>query len=236
MSDSGSHLLSMEARKDAARYVTEFIGTFFLVLTVGCAVMTKAPLAALAIGSALMVMVYAGGHVSGGHFNPAVTMGVLVRGKITPRNACAYWVAQLAGGFLAAPVARFIIDPSTVTALSPTGRGIWVALLAELLFTFALVYVMLNVATSADHPHNGFYGLAIGFTIFVGIVAVGANSGGAFNPAVAFGATTMGLFAWSKIWIWVVADLVGSVLAGAVFRVQNPEDERETVFTRHRRA
>jgi aquaporin Z len=233
MSDTRGLLLSKEARKDVDSYVTEFIGTFFLTLTVGCAVLSKAPLAALAIGSALMVMIYAGGHVSGGHFNPAVTLGVLVRGKITPTHACAYWAAQIAGGFLAAPVARFLINPHGVTALSPHGRGTWVALLAEMLFTFALVYVMLNVATSADHPHNGFYGVAIGFTVVVGVVAVGGVSGGAFNPAVALGASTMGIFAWSKIWIWLVADLVGSVLAGAVFRLQNPLDRGETVFTRH---
>jgi aquaporin Z len=232
MNNARSLPLSKAARDNAVHYTTEFIGTFFLVLTVGCAVLTKAPLAPLAIGSALMVMVYAGGHLSGGHFNPAVTLGVLVRGKITSPQACAYWVAQLAGGFLAAPVAKFLIDPGPVTALSPHGRGIWVALLAEMLFTFALVYVMLNVATSADHPHNGFYGVAIGFTVTVGVVAVGGVSGGAFNPAVAFGASTMGIFAWSKIWIWLVADLVGSVLAGSVFRLQNPGDGRETVFTR----
>jgi aquaporin Z len=211
------------------RYLTEFIGTFFLVLTVGCTVLAKVPVAPLAIGAVLMVMIYAGGHVSGGHYNPAVTLAVLVRGRIAVADAAGYWIAQLAGGFLAALVAKYLVNPGPVTALSPTGRGIGTTLVAEALFTFALAYVVLNVATSRDHPDNNFYGLAIGFTVAVGAFAVGGISGGAFNPAVAVGAATMGLMAWSKIWIWLLADLAGGALAASVFLTLNPEDRGETV-------
>jgi aquaporin Z len=206
------------------RYVTEFIGTFFLVFTIGCAVLGKVALAPLAIGAVLMVMVYAGGHVSGAHYNPAVTLAVLVRGKISPTDAVAYWIAQVAGAIAAALTARYIVDPGHVTALSPSGRLIGVAIVAEALFTFALAYVVLNVATSQDHPDNSFYGLAIGFTVAAGAFAVGGISGGAFNPAVAGGAATMGLFAWSKIWIWLLADLIGGAAAGAVFLTLNPQE------------
>jgi aquaporin Z len=206
------------------RYLTEFIGTFFLVLAVGCTVLGKVPLAPLAIGATLMVMIYAGGHISGGHYNPAVTVAVLVRGKISPADAAGYWVAQVAGGLLAALAARYLVNPATVTALSPSGRGVVVALLAEAIFTFALAFVVLNVATSRDHPDNGFYGLAIGFTVVAGAFAVGGLSGGAFNPAVAIGAATMGLFAWAKIWIWLLAELVAGALAGLVFLILNPDD------------
>ena len=167
------------------RYVTEFIGTFFLVFAVGCTVLGKVPLAPLAIGVTLMVMIYAGGHISGGHYNPAVTLAVLVRGKISRVDAVGYWVAQVVGGLLAALAARYLVNPAKVTALSPSGRGVTVALLAEAIFTFALAFVVLNVATSRDHPDNGFYGLAIGFTVVAGAFAVGGLSGGAFNPAVA---------------------------------------------------
>jgi aquaporin Z len=199
------------------RYLTELIGTFFLVFAVGCTVLGKVPLAPLAIGATLMVMIYAGGHISGGHYNPAVTLAVLVRGKISRGDAAGYWAAQVAGGLLAALTARYLVNPAKVTALSPSGRGAVVALLAEAIFTFALAYVVLNVATSRDHPGNDFYGLAIGFT-------VGGLSGGAFNPAVAMGAATMGLFAWAKIWIWLLAELVAGALAGLVFLTLNPGD------------
>jgi aquaporin Z len=100
----------------------------------------------------------------------------------------------------------------------------WVALLAEALFTFALAYVVLNAATSGDHEGNSFYGLAIGFTVAAGAFAVGGISGGAFNPAVAVGAATMGLFDWAKIWIWLLADLAGGALAGVVFLALNPKE------------
>ncbi|MFG2000266.1 MIP/aquaporin family protein [Spirillospora sp. NPDC048911] len=206
------------------RYVTEFIGTFFLVFTVGCTVLAKSPLAPLAIGAVLMVMVYAGGHISGAHYNPAVTLGVLVRGKIEPIEAAFYWAAQLVAAVLAAVLADYVVDPPAVSALSPSGRDLGAALVAEALFTFALVYVVLNVATSRDHPDNSFYGLAIGFTVAAGAFAVGGVSGAAFNPAVALGASVMDLFAWSKIWLWLVADLAGGAAAGAAFLTLNPDD------------
>jgi aquaporin Z len=210
------------------RYLTELIGTFFLVFAVGCTVLGKVPLAPLAIGATLMVMIYAGGHISGAHYNPAVTLAVLVRGKISRADAVGYWAAQVVGGLLGGLVARYLVNPGKVTALSPSGRGIAVALIAEALFTFGLAYVVLNVATSRDHPGNGFYGLAIGFTVVAGAFAVGGLSGGAFNPAVALGAASVGLFAWAKIWIWLLAELVAGAVAGLVFLVLNPE-EREDV-------
>jgi aquaporin Z len=211
------------------RYVTEFIGTFFLVFTVGCTVLGKVPMAPLAIGAVLMVMVYAGGHICGAHYNPAVTLAVFLRGRIAAFDAVGYWVAQIVAGILAALVAKYLVNPGHVAALSPTGRGVGTALTAEVLFTFALAYVVLNVATSRDHANNNFYGLAIGFTVAAGAFAVGGISGGAFNPAVAVGAATMGLFAWSKIWIWLLADLVGGALAASAFLTLNPADRGETI-------
>jgi aquaporin Z len=216
-------------------FVTELIGTFFLVLTVGCAVLGRSALAPLAIGSALMVMVYAGGHISGGHYNPAVTLGVLLRRKMSVGRACIHWLAQMIGALLAAPAARFLIDPHSVRTLSPAGRERVSVLLAEFLFTFALVYVMLNVATSTDLPHNGFYGLAIGFTVTVGVASLGGVSGGAFNPAVAVGAAAMSLFSWADIWVWLGAEMAGGALAAAVFLLVNARDSKDTVFTTHLR-
>jgi aquaporin Z len=210
---------------DATRkYVVEFIGTFGLVLTVGCTILGHAALAPLAIGASLMVMVYAGGHISGGHYNPAVSLAAYLRGRLDQHDLFRYWAVQLLAGLIAAFFAKFIINPGTVISLSLSGRGIFAALLAEFFFTFALCYVVLNVATSKDHPDNSFYGLAIGFTVFVGATAVGGVSGGAFNPAVAFGATVMGLLSWSNIWIYLLADLAGGAAAAYTFKYLNPAD------------
>ncbi len=209
------------------KYLVEFIGTFFLVFTVCCAVVKGGVIAPIAIGSALMVMVYAGGHVSGGHFNPAVTLAVLLRGRITSAEAVPYWVTQLVAGLVGALVAKFVINPpSSLGALdlSVSARVMWGAFVAELLFTFALAWVVLNVATSKDHPNNSFYGLAIGFTVLTGAVAVGGVSGGAFNPAVALGIMTFGLSAWKNFWIYLLADLIGAALAAYAFKAANPDD------------
>ena len=209
------------------KYVTEFVGTFGLVFTVGCVVLNKSPLAPLAIGSVLMVMVYAGGHISGAHYNPAVSLAVYLRGKLTLADLPRYWLAQVLGAAVAAAAARFITNPtSAAPALAFTGRASAAALLAEFLFTFALAYVVLNVATSKDHAVNSFYGLAIGFTVAAGAVAVGGVSGGAFNPAVAIGGSLIGVFAWSNMWIYLVAEVAGAVAAAMVFRALNADDCR----------
>lgn len=206
------------------KYAVELIGTFFLVFTAAATALTSSTLAPLAVGAALMVMIYAGGHISGGHYNPAVTIAALVRGRIHRTDAIGYWIAQLAAGMLAALVVRLVIHPAHITTRTLTGRT-GAAFLAELLFTFALCYVVLNVATSNDHPINSFYGLAIGFTVVAGAIAVGTISGAAFNPAIALGAATTGLFAWSTLWIYLLAQVIAGIAAGLTFRALNPADK-----------
>jgi aquaporin Z len=209
------------------KYVAELIGTFFLVLTIGCTVIGKGagPLAPLAIGSALMVMIFAGGHISGGHFNPAVTLGVWLRGKCEAKDVAPYMIFQIMGAVLAAVAVTFLKGGAAVTPLQPATVP---ALLAEFLFTFALVYVVLNVATARDTSGNSFYGLAIGFTVLVGAFSVGNISGGAFNPAVAVGISAMGLSSWPNIWIYLLADFAGGVVAAGSFMALNPA-ERQVV-------
>src|SRR5215472_17039537 len=215
------------------KYVTEFIGTFGLVFTVGCAILSGSPLAPVAIGSALMVLVYAGGHISGGHYNPAVTLGVLLRGKIPFADAGPYLVAQFAGAFVAAWLARFTVHGGLVRTMSISGaHSIVAAILAEFLFTFALVYVVLNVATSKDQPGNQFFGLAIGFTVTTGVIAVGSISGGAFNPAVAFGAMLMGLINWADFYIYLIGNVLGGAVAAVAFAYLNPDDVLEGPLAR----
>ena len=206
------------------KYVAEFIGTFFLVLTVGCTVIGGGPgvIPPLAIGSALMVMIFAGGHISGGHFNPAVTLGVWIRGRCDTKDVVPYWLAQAAGAAVAASAVKYLYASASVKAMNPE---IGPALLAEFLFTFALVYVVLNAATAKATAGNSFYGLAIGFTVLTGAFAVGGISGGAFNPAVALGITLLGLSLWTNIWIFLVANFLGGAVAGVTFRWLNPTDK-----------
>ena len=204
------------------KYIAEFIGTFFLVLTIGCTIIPGAAgvIAPLAIGAALMVMVFATGHISGAHLNPAITLAVFLRGKFPAKDVIPYWIAQIAAGIVAAVVAVFLCGKSG-TPMEIT--NVPAAFVAEFLFTFALAFVVLNVATGT--AINSFYGLAIGMTVMVGAFAVGSISGGAFNPAVAVGLGVMKLVSFSQIWIHIVADLAGGAVAAFTFKALNPGDE-----------
>ena len=205
------------------RYVTEFIGTFFLVLTIGLVVVQASPLGPIAIGAMLMVMVYMGGHVSGGHYNPAVSLAAALAGKLEGRELAPYWAAQIVGAVAGALAARAIVGETFAPAPSPAASpvGFW---LAEFLFTFALCLVVLNSATHAKTKGNSSYGLAIGFTVGVGAIAVGPISGAAFNPAVGIGPTlvhaALGGGTLAQIPLYVAAPLLGGALAALVFRAQ----------------
>jgi aquaporin Z len=208
------------------KYVVEFIGTFFLVFTIGMAVNNPSGagnLAPIAIGAVLMVMVFAGGHISGAHYNPAVTLAVFLRGRCSIAEVLGYIIAQIAAAVVAAIVMP--IAKGAPAAITPLDAAIVPALIVELLGTFALAWVVLNVATSKDHPNNSFYGLAIGFTLLAMALAVGGISGGAFNPAVAVGATFMGMLPAKNIWIYLVADFGGAALAAIAFKFANPDDK-----------
>jgi aquaporin Z len=208
------------------KYVVEAIGAFFLTFVVVVSVLSHSVFTPLAAGATLMVMIYAGGHISGGHYNPAVTMAALVRGRIGGVEAAGYWIAQVAGGVVAGWIGRAVVNPPAVATLTLAGHGEAAAAVAELLLTFALCYVMLNVATSRDQPGNGFFGLAIGFTVAAGAFAVGGISGGVFNPAVALGGAAGGVFAWSTIWVYLLVQLGAGIIAGLAFLALNPGDGR----------
>jgi aquaporin Z len=212
------------------KYIAEFIGTFFLVLTIGCTGVGAGAgvIAPLAIGAALMVMVFAGGHISGAHYNPAVTLGVLIRGKVNGADVGPYMVAQLAGAMMAALAVKFLRAGVAVTPITP---HVGPALLAEFLFTFALVYVVLNAATAEGTSGNSFYGLAIGMTVMTGAFAVGDISGGAFNPAVALGICLLGISSWTNIWIYLLADFTAAVLAAVIFQLINPRMQTTPIAT-----
>jgi aquaporin Z len=206
------------------KYLTEFIGTFFLVLTVGMTVIDPGAgsLAPLAIGSALMIMVYAGGHVSGGHYNPAVTTAVWLRGRCPASDVPGYMISQLLGGGAAALLVIYLKGNPLV---APKEISVFPALIAELVGTFALAYVVLNVATAKATSGNSYYGLAIGFTVTVMAFALGGISGGAFNPAVAVGITVMHLAKATDLWVFLAANFAAGALAAFVFKLVNPGDK-----------
>jgi aquaporin Z len=206
------------------KYVMELIGTFFLVFTIGMSVLAggSGVIPPLAIGSILMVMIYAGGHISGGHYNPAVTLGVWVRGKLDNKDVLPYMLFQTVGAVIAAAVVLYLMP---IAQPQPRNLALVPELIAEFLFTFALVFVVVNSATSKDNSGNSFYGLAIGFTVLAGAFAVGGVASAAFNPAVAVGISMMGMSAWSKIWVYLVANLLGGAAAGWAFKGLAPEVE-----------
>ncbi len=199
------------------KYLVEFIGTFFLVFTVGMAVRSGAALAPVAIGAALMVMVFAGGHVSGGHFNPAVTLGVYLRGKCDKSDVAPYWLAQFLAGVVAALITNFLTGGRAAAGL----HGAVPSVVVEFLFAFALVWVVLNTATAKGTAGNSFYGLAIGMTVMTGAVAVGGVSGGAFNPAVGLGLFSTGLASAKQFVIYLGSDFAGAAVAALAYRYVN---------------
>jgi aquaporin Z len=205
------------------KYLVEFIGTFFLIFTIGCTVISPGAgaMAPLAIGASLMVMIFAGGHVSGGHFNPAVSLAARIRGKLSGADLIPYWLAQFAAAAVAAWAMHFIKLPN---AAVPFAIGWKAALLAEFLFTFALAWVVLNTATAKGTAGNSFYGLAIGMTVMTGAYAVGGVSGGAFNPAVAVGAILMGLQTWDNLWVFLVGNLGGGAVAALTYKLVNGDE------------
>ena len=198
-------------------YITEFIGTFFLVLTIG---LTGDP---LAIGVMLMVMVYMGGHISGAHYNPAVSIAMILRGLLTTKEAINYILSQLAGAFLAAIFVQWV--GGAIMEVGPNNTASVLQILSvEAIFTFALVLVILNVATNPKTEGNSYYGLAIGFTIMAGAFAGGGISGGAYNPAVGTGPILVDVImgegnTLSNFWYYLVGPIVGAVTAAYVYKL-----------------
>ena len=211
-------------KENFKKYLVEFIGTFFLVFTVASAVLSEASgvIAPLSIGFALMIMVYAGGHISGGHYNPAVSLAAVIRGALDKKELIPYWIFQVLGAvcafFAFKPFAH--IPETAGCAFDYTGM-----ILGEFLFTFALCYVVLNVATSKKTEGNSYYGLAIGSTVLVGAFAVGGIlTPGAFNPAVAVGLGLMHSACWCSVAAISLANLLAGVVAAFVFKFVNEEE------------
>ncbi len=205
------------------KYVTEFLGTLFLVLTIGLVVIGQAPMPALPIGLILMVMVYMGGHVSGAHYNPAVTLALAMRGKLPVSEVAPYMVSQVLGAIVAT-VMVYVMTGQTFAPVPGASVTPVAALLVEVVFTFALALVVLNVATHPATRGNSYYGLAIGMTVGAAAFAGGPISGGAFNPAVGIGPTLVNALlqggSFASLWYYIVGPFVGGALAAVVFKSQ----------------
>lgn len=212
------------------KLVVEAIGAFFLFFTIGQVVLDPGagPLAPIAIGVVLMVMIYAGGHISGGHYNPAVTLAVFLRGKATAAELGGYWAAQIIAAIAASFAVQYLKGDIPITPFVPEAGP---ALVAEFLFTFALCYAVLNTATAKGNEGNSFFGFSIGGVVLVGAFAVGSVSGGAFNPAVAVGLLTTGLINGGDLWIYLLAELAGGAAAGVLFNVLQLGGDKPTTAT-----
>ena len=196
-------------------YITEFIGTFFLVLTIG---LTGDH---LAIGVMLMAIIYMGGHISGAHYNPAVSIAMIYRGLLTTKEAIKYILSQLAGAFLAALAVNWLIGDVMQVAPSNTASVMQI-LVVEAIFTFALMLVILNVATHPKTAGNSYYGLAIGFTIMAAAFAGGGISGGVYNPAVGTGPILVDVIlgdgkTLANLWYYFVGPIFGAMAATCVY-------------------
>ena len=195
------------------KYIAELIGTFFLVYAIGHNVIGGNPLAPIGIGLALAVMVYACGHISGAHFNPAVTLAVWMRGKCDTKDVVPYILFQVVGAVLAAVAVSWMRGK----AAAPGDFELSKLIVAEILGTFALAWVVLNVATTKVNANNSFYGAAIGLAVTAGACTVGSLSGAVFNPAVATAAVAMNMLKGSQLWAYWVFCLAGGAAAALVF-------------------
>ena len=213
-------------------YLVEFIGTFFLVLVI-CLTGKDGGnmMAPIAIGAVLMVMVYMGGHISGAHYNPAVTIAILIRGKIGMKDSLLYIVSQILGAFAAAMLFNLIWGVSIGGPRPNVEINIMKPLLIEIVFTFALALVVLSVATSKKTAGNHYYGIAIGCTVLAAAIAGGNISGGAYNPAVGIGPILVDTFFGSCncqpiqfLWLYIVGPITGAVCAAMAFRIINPDE------------
>lgn len=209
------------------KYLSEFIGTFFLVLTV---VLTAnnpgvGNFAPLATGAMLTVMVFAGSHLSGAYYNPALTLSMLLRGEIDRHDATYYALTQLVAGFFAALIGVYLLGCQGITDINARSNQAACAVVGELLGTFALAYVALNVATTRTNEGNSFYGLAIGFAMMSAMYGFGGLSGGAFNPAIALGMAVASMVSWGDLWIYLLGPLLGAAAAASAFQVLYGREE-----------
>lgn len=209
-------------KENMKKYIVEFIGTFFLVLTVLCCSNVGQNFAPFAISGVLATMIYAGGHISGGHYNPAVSFACCIRGALPFKQFIPYTISQILGSIVSVLIFYLLIGK--FESFEPINFNLLPLFVAELLFTFALCYVVLLTATKKETAGNSYFGIAIGLTVLVGAITVGGIfSAGAFNPAVAFSIGIVNAISWKLVCITILANLIGAVIASLIFKFTNTE-------------
>ena len=201
--------------------IVEFIGTFFVAFVVAIAVGggIAANLAPFAVFAILVACIYAGRHLSGAVYNPAVTVTLWMRGSLQARTLLSFWVAQVAAGVVAALVAKTM--PNLALSAQPFAPDMRAAIIVELLFTFLLCFVVLQVATTEKSKGNSYYGVAIAMTVLAGALTVGTVSSAVFNPAVGATLVTLGHLTLPTYFTYVGAQVAGAVLAAGLFKLTN---------------
>ncbi len=213
---------ALQSKENRATAMMELIGTAILVFTIQSSVGLGASLAPLAIGAILIAIVFAGGPVSGAHYNPAVSLAIALRGALSSREMVTlYWLPQIVGGTLGGYLGTVATGSSSGGVQLGGGFGLVQALVAEVIFTFILCFVVLTVATNSKVGNNHYYGLAIGLVVASGAITVGPISGGAFNPAVVIG---LGISNISYALEVIGSNLLGGAIAAGCFYVVVPEE------------
>ncbi|MEQ9426006.1 MAG: aquaporin [Cyclobacteriaceae bacterium] len=204
-------------------YIVEFLGTLLLMFFVGMVVVNPTPLwfAPMSIGAILIALVYAGGPISGAHYNPSVTIAFWLRGRIGAKDAIIYIIIQLAAAIAVSYLVLYMKGfPDDTQALTPDMDKI---LIAEFIGTFVLCYVYLSAFTSQKGAGNSYYGMAVGFAVIAGSYALANSSGAFFNPTVSFGQSIIEKSSWDNLWIYLVAQLLAGITAGFTFKFVEEE-------------
>jgi aquaporin Z len=207
-------------RRPAARFAMEAVGNFVLVFAFGVAISTHSWFSPLLIGAPLVAMIYFSNRVPGGHYNPAMTIAMLIRRRLAVRTALAFWLVQVGAGLLAALSVHAIVDPrqlAVTAAMTLKGSTLLAAFALELVLTCALCCVALEVSTGNSQTVDDYYGWPIAFSVIAGAIAIAVITSDAFDPAVSFDDALLGIFSWPTLWVYLVSQLLSGIAATITF-------------------
>ena len=207
-------------RRSAARFATEAVGNFVLVFAFAIAIATHSWFSPLLVGVPLVAMILSATRVPGGHYNPALTVAMLIRHRLALRAAVAFWLVQFGAGLLAAVSVRAIVDPrqlAVTAAMTLNGPALVAAFALELVLTCAMCRVALKVSTRNSHTVDDYYAWPIAFSVIAGVIVIGAITNGAFDPAVSFDDALLGIFSWPTLWLYLVSQLLAGIAPTITF-------------------
>lgn len=207
-------------RRSAARFAMEAVGNFVLVFAFGVAISTHSWFSPLLIGAPLVAMIYSSSRVRGGHYNPAMTIAMLIRRRLAVRTALVFWLVQVGAGLLAAESVRAIVDPrqlAVTAAMTVKGSTLLAAFALELVVTCAMCCVAVEVSTGNSDPVDDDHGWSIAFCVVAGAIAIAAITNDAFDPAAGFDDALFGILSWPTLWVYLVSQLLSGIAATITF-------------------